>query len=525
MSTSSNTTSALTRRAFLASAAAAAAMPLIAPYLGLGASPAHAATAELPFGSALAAADAIRSKSISSVELTQIILDRIAAHNPKINAVVTVTAESALARAKEADAATAKGESWDAFHGVPIDIKDTFELEGVRTTAGAAFLSDYVGKYDAVGVARLKSAGAVITGKSNVPFLAGDVQTYNDVFGQTNNPWNVERTSGGSTGGGAAALAAGLTFLSFGSDIGGSIRTPSNFCGVFGHKPTLDLVPERGHIPPMPGGPSITNNLSVAGPLARSGEDLMAAMKVLGGPADEYATAYRWEMPAPRQSNLKDYRVGYVLDDPFCPVSPETKAVLEKALKAAEKAGCKLVEGWPEGIDPNAQMDAYTYILFAILDSAAPPDLVQHIKELAAAGDPTSVIRQRAFEDPSRALGMQLGVQKASRMKWQAYFQGVDVFLSPVTFIPAFPHDHSDQAARRLTTSLGDRSYMDILGWICHATYNGLPATSMPAGLTADNLPVGLQIAGAFLEDATPIDFATRLSKEIGGYTPPPGFT
>lgn len=515
--------SALSRRAFLASAAGAAVAPLLAPYLGLSAHPAMASS-DLAFDSATAAAEAIRSKAISSAELTQLLLDRIAKHNEKINAIVTLTADAALARAKEADAALARGESWGPFHGVPITIKDTFEVEGVLTTAGAPFLSNYIPKQDAVGVHRLKNAGGVILGKTNVPFMAGDVQTYNEVFGTTNNPWNVERTSGGSTGGGAAALAAGLTFLSYGSDIGGSIRTPSNFCGVFGHKPTLDVVPQAGHIPPPPGTPDPGQTLAVAGPLARSGEDLMTAMKVLGGPAGEFAVAYRWEMPAPRHDSLKDYRVGYVLDDPFCPTSSETKAVLESALKAAEKAGCTLVEGWPKGIDPKRQMENYLYILFAILDAAAPPELLERTKELAEQGDAFSIIRRRANTDPAKALGMQLMMQKGSRLQWQSYFNDVDVFLSPVTFTPAIKHDHSELATRTVPTESGERSYIDLLGWIAHATYNGLPATSMPAGLSSSGLPVGLQITGPFLEDGTTIDFATRLSKEVGGYKAPPGF-
>lgn len=517
--------SAMSRRAFLASATAAAAMPLVAPYLGLASRPAMAAAEELPFSTAGAAAEAIRSKSISSVELTQLMLDRIARHNEKINAIVTLTADAALARAKEADAALIKGENWGVFHGVPMTIKDTFEVEGVRTTAGAPFLSQYIPKQDAIGVSRLKDAGGVILGKTNVPFMAGDVQTYNEIFGTTNNPWDSERTSGGSTGGGAAALAAGLTFLSFGSDIGGSIRTPANFCGVFGHKPTLDLVPQKGHIPPPPGTPDPGQTLAVAGPLARSGEDLMAALKVLGGPAGEFAVAYRWDMPAPRHNALKDYRVGYVLDDPFCPTSSETRTVLENALQAAEKAGCTLVEGWPKGINPRRQMENYLYILFTILDAVAPPEVLERTKELAEQGDELSAIRRRANTDPTKAFGMQLMMQKGSRIQWQEYFSDVDVFLSPVTFTPAIEHDHSELATRTLPGDSGERSYIDLLGWIAHATYNGLPATSMPAGLSSGGLPVGLQVTGPFLEDGTTIDFATRLSKEVGGYQPPPDFT
>ena len=197
-------------------------------------------------------------------------LDRIEKLNPWINAIVTLTADAAMQRAKEADAALAKGEVWGPLHGVPCTIKDTFETVGVRTTAGAPFLKDYVPKQDAVAVARMRAAGMVLLGKTNTPLMAMDWQSYNDLFPTTNNPWDPGRTPGGSTGGGAAATAAGLGYLTPGSDIGGSIRIPAHFCGLFGHKPTYDVVPLRGHIPPLPGAMSALADLAVAGPLARS---------------------------------------------------------------------------------------------------------------------------------------------------------------------------------------------------------------------------------------------------------------
>src|SRR5882724_3068833 len=213
------------------------------------------AASELDFASALAAARAIRRGDVSSVELTTHLLGRIQQFNPKINAIVTLTAEAALERARAADEARARGEWWGPFHGVPCTVKDTFEVAGVTTTAGLPTLKSHVPARDAVVVARLRRAGAVVLGKTNVPPAAADWQSYNEVFGVSNNPWDLARTPGGSTGGGAAALAAGLTYLEPGSDLGGSIRVPAHFCGVYGHKPTLGVVPLRGHIPPPPGGP------------------------------------------------------------------------------------------------------------------------------------------------------------------------------------------------------------------------------------------------------------------------------
>ena len=301
---------------------------------------------DLDFASALAAARAIRRGEVSSVELTTRMLERIERFNPQLNAIVILTQNEALARARAADEARARDEWWGPFHGVPCTVKDTFETAGVRTTAGAPFLSHHVPAKDAAVVARLRAAGAVILGKTNVPLMAGDWQSYNAIFGTTNNPWDVTRTPGGSTGGGAAALAAGLTYLSVGSDIGGSIRVPAHFCGVYGHKPTLNVVPLRGHIPPPPGGPpSPPPSLPVAGPLARSASDLKAALEVLGGPDAEEATAYRWSLPPARGSRLSEYRMGVVLDDPLCPVSSDVGEVMAEAIEVLRNRRGGLAQG------------------------------------------------------------------------------------------------------------------------------------------------------------------------------------
>ena len=225
-------------------------------------------------------------------------------------------------------------------------------MAGVRTTAGSLALKNHIPKEDAVVVARLRAAGAVIVGLTNVPLMAGDVQTFNEVFGTTNNPWDLTRTPGGSTGGGAAALAAGLSFISIGSDIGGSIRTPAHFCGVYGHKPSLGVIPPRGHIPPPPGVPIPPSNLNVVGPLARSAADLKLVLEVLGGPDPEEAIAYSWSLPPARRTRLTDYRLGYVVDDPLCPISSDVKDVILKAIDALHEVGVHLEEGWPTDVDP-----------------------------------------------------------------------------------------------------------------------------------------------------------------------------
>jgi len=256
------------------------------------------------------------------------------------------------------------------LHGVPITIKDAFDIANVRTTAGA--FANNVSKSDAVAVARLRAAGAVILGHTNVPVMLTDWQSYNPIFGTTNNPWNLSRTPGGSSGGEVAALAAGLTYLSLGSDVGGSIRVPAHFCGVFGHKPSLNVVPLAGSVPPPSGAPPVPAAImSVAGPLARSAADLKLALELLGGSNPDESFAYRWSLPQARGTRLSDYRIGYVLDDPLCPVATDVKEVMVEAVDALRRAGARLVEGWPSGVNLSEQYDTYRYLLFSAA-AAAP---------------------------------------------------------------------------------------------------------------------------------------------------------
>jgi amidase len=511
----------LSRRAFLGGGVALAGAAL------LPARAARAAVADLDFASALDAARAIRTGQVASLELTTRVLARIAQHNSTLNAIVTLTADTALARARAADEARARGEWWGPFHGVPCTVKDTFEVAGVTTTAGSPTLKDHVPPRDAVVVARLKRAGAVILGKTNVPIFASDWQSYNAVFGQTNNPWDLTRTPGGSTGGGAAALAAGLTYLEPGSDLGGSIRIPASFCGVYGHKPTLDVVPMRGHIPPPPGIPATPpSTLPVAGPLARSAADLRAALEVLGGPDGEEARAYRWSLPPARGARLGDYRIGYVLDDPRCPVSPEVGDALAAAVEALRKAGARLEEGWPPGVKPDEQYDAYLTLLYAGFLPPPPEDQLDELRRLGA--NPDGSYRAKyalAVTAPYRYHQAAERRGRAARAIWQAYFRTHDAFLLPTAFVPAFPHDHTPNPFERvLATPTGRQPYLNLLFWVSFALLAGLPATTAPVGLARGGLPVGVQIVGPYLEDATPIDLAGRLADVVGGFRPPPGF-
>jgi amidase len=481
---------------------------------------------ELVFKSALEAARAIRRGEISSLELTELILERIDRYNPAINAVVLILKDETLSRARAADEAMARGKLWGPLHGVPCSVKDSIEIANVITTSGVPAFANHKPKKDADVVERLRGAGAIIIGHTNAPIMASDWQSYNAVYGTTNNPWDLSRTPGGSTGGGAAALAAGLSYLSLGSDIGGSIRIPSHFCGVYGHKPSLNIVPMRGHIPPLPGALLPPVDLPVIGPLARSAADLKLALQIIGGPDPSDAIAYSWVLPPSRGTRLSDYRIGYILDDPLCPITTEVKDVLLQVIKALRKNGANLEEGWPPRVNTSNQYNTYLYLLHSTYALELQDDQLEEIRALAAKKDGSYEAKVAwAWTAPHKHYQLANNARMTARSIWQDYFQTHDVFLLPTAFIPAFPHDQSEPFFnRQLDTLEGSRPYTDLLFWISFATMTGLPATTAPIGLTNDGLPVGIQIIGPYLEDATPIDFAGNLADIIGEFKPPEGY-
>jgi amidase len=521
-----NSLSFPTRRAILRAAAGLALAPLAASPVIAALKSKDTGHDELDFASALEAAKAVRQRKISSYELTQRMLTRIEKFNPKLNAVVNILHDQANSEARRADESQARGDLLGPLHGVPILVKDAFEIAGVPTTAGIDALVKYRPATDSEVVRRLRAAGAIILGNTNVPFGLNDWQSYNKIYGTTNNPWDMSRTPGGSSGGSTAALSAGLAYLSPGSDRTGSLRVPAHFCGVYGHKPSLNVVPLRGWMPSPSGSPQLPETLAVAGPLARSARDLMLAMQIMGGPDGNEALAYRWAMPAPRRKRLQDYRVGFVLDDPACPVDEPVRRCLAEAVGALGKAGVQLKEGWPAGIDPKAQYRTYLYLLYSIIGMLPPGVKLEDMKPLAlkADGSIASVFAQTLFDPHSRYLDY-VREQASARSAWKLAFRDIDVFLMPASFVLAFPHDHSEpQISRHLMTMAGPRPYLDLIFWNSFANLSGNPATTAPIGRSPQELPVGVQILGPYLEDATPIDFADKMATVVGGFVSPPGF-
>ncbi len=476
------------------------------------------------FGSAVDAAAAIASRKTSSTELTKHVFERIDKFQPKLNAFVYQMRDEAMAKARSVDEAVAAKRKLGPLAGVPVVIKESFGIAGRPCTWGIPALKDSKAPANSTPVRRLLDAGAVIVGATNVPLNLMDGQSYNDIYGTTNNPWDVTRTPGGSSGGTAAALAAGLGFLGMGSDIGGSIRAPAHCCGIFGHKPTLDLVPDRGHSPGgVPGNPGWSTMLGVSGRRVGRAEDLERALRVIGGPEPPDSAAYSWRLPAPRHERLSDFRVGYIIDDPFMPVSSEIKPALESAVRALEKGGAKLQQGWPKGFSLLDLYGTFAFLLSAFTFSVSPPEeqARQRAQFAANKNDPFAAGSLTDFATWQRQNLRRL----AFRAAWQKYFENVDAFLLPALPVPAFPHDHSPQATRVLKTPERQMPYLPgLTSYMSVSIITGCPATVAPAGKTASGLPVGIQILGPYLEDATPIRLAGLLARQNGGFTPPPGY-
>ncbi len=478
---------------------------------------------DLAYESARSIAAAIRDGKLKSRDHLEAMLDRIERLNGPLNAVVTLDAERARREADAADAALGGGAKLGPLHGVCMTIKDSFETQGMRTTSGAPELSGYVGETDAVPVARLREAGAVIVGKTNLPIYAGDAQSYNEVFGQTNNPWNVDRTPGGSSGGAAAALAAGFTPLELGSDIGGSIRGPAHTCGVTGHKPSFGIVPALGQIPGPPG--TLTQaDLAVAGPMARDVDDLELGLDVLAGPDAWHRVGYRLELPPPRHTDLRDYRIAVWLDEPSCPLDASVRTLLGETAKALESAGARVDYTARPEFEFDYAVRVFSDLIAAAMCGGYSREEIEKMAELASGDGPHALAAARSSQR-HRAWLSANERRLQMRQKWHAFFSEWDAVLLPTLSTGAIPHDQSEPARERTIRVNGEvRPYSDLTLWVGLTGVSYLPATVVPVGLTSEQLPVGVQIAGPFLEDRTTLDLARRLSELNGGFQRPPGY-
>ncbi len=462
---------------------------------------------------------ALNDGRIGAVELLDHLLDRQARLDGEINAVIERNADAARAAAREADARRGEGR---VLNGLPMTIKDTFEVEGFRATAGIPDLAGYRPARDADAVARLRAAGAVIYGKTNVPVAASDHQSYNPIHGLTRNPWNLERTVGGSSGGAAAALAAGFAPLELGSDIGGSIRIPAHFCGVWGHKPSYGIVPSRGHIPPMPGALA-PSPLAVCGPLARSAADLELALDVIAGGDG----TWRLELPRARAETLSDFRVA-VLTTGF-PVDPAYAAAIGAFADALEREGARVTRLSGPPAHMATAGDDYLRTLFAVIGAGLPPPELDAYAAAAAPHGADSLAGRinRAVRSSMAEFAGLMERQAQLIAAWNAWFADHDVLLCPVAMTRAFPHQTEDgygpaaQMNRELDLGGETRPYLENLFWPGIATLAHLPATVRPLPAQAQDLPAGVQIIGALHADRTTLAFARACDAVFGGFRAP----
>ncbi len=481
---------------------------------------------ERAFASATLLAGEIRDRRIGCLELLDFYLARAERYNPALNAVVAWQIDRARERARAADTALARGEVWGPLHGVPMTVKESFDLAGLPTTWGNPLWKDNIAADNAVLVDRLLGAGAVIYGKTNVPLLLSDLQTFNEVYGTTNNPWDKARGPGGSSGGEAAALAAGLSALGAGSDLAGSLRNPAHYCGIFAHKPSWGLIPTLGHSPSAAVTPT---DISVVGPLARHAEDLALAMRALAGPDLLQQAAWRIELPPPRHARLADFRVAICTQSPLCEIDASVAERFDAATAVLIRSGATVDEAAPPPCDAAEQHRLFMTLLRAATASRMRDEDFAAQQAIAATLSPEDTSSRASIARGATLYHRSWGVANEARTRlrhaWRDFFQRFDVLLAPIAATAAFPHDHNAERDRRVISVNGKRvRYEEQLFWAGLASLSYLPATAAPLGLTASGLPVGMQIIGAEGEDLTTIEFARLLAAEIGGFTPPPDY-
>jgi amidase len=452
----------------------------------------------LAFQSATDIAARIRKRELSAVECLAYFRQRVERFNPKLNAIVVFDWERAQARARQADHALARGELWGPLHGVPITIKESYDLKGHPTTWGNSSFKDWIAKEDDIALQRLESAGALVFGKTNVPLMLMDFQSYNEIYGTTNNPWDTTRAPGGSSGGAAAALAAGLTGLELGSDIGGSIRNPAHYCGVYGHKPTFKLVAATRAAPP---GNLTVIDLAVYGPLARSAEDLDVAMHFLAGPGKFDTPVWHPTLRKPSK-RLQDYRVVIWPMDARVTVAAEISARCQMVGDTLAKLGAVVSDSARPAIDTVRSTQIYRQLL-------------------DAATNPFSTLKHSEWQE--------LDNERAKlRLQWREFFKEWDIVIAPIAATSAFKHDHSAMQGRRIQidgpAGRIEAPYFQQIFWAGLVTVAYLPSTVFPTGVGSDGLPIGLQAIGNAYDDLITIDFARLLSREIGGFVPPPNY-
>lgn len=445
--------------------------------------------------------------------------------NPALNAVVATDFEAAQTLARDFDQRRARGENLGPLGGLPMTVKDSYDVDGLPAVCGDPSLSSREARTDdAEIVRRLKEAGAIIWGKTNTPLHAGDIQTYNEVYGVTNNPHDHARTPGGSSGGAAAALAAHLTPLEIGSDIGGSLRTPAHNCGVCALKPTYGIIPLKGHVPPPPGVEGPDPDLAVAGPMARNLEDLSLLLSIVAPEAAAHAAT----------TDLSDLRVAVWEERDFT-LGQDVARTLKTLADSAAHHGASVSPGSPE-IDGKHLVDVYQRLLMPIVTAALPPLVRASFKAgrvaarlTAKKGEMTLANTMISATQTPKELKQTQHDRAVMKEACTSFFQNFDVLIAPVTSVPAIPHNNKKEFySRRIDVDGKIVRYTTLFEWISLATACHLPSAVIPCGKSKDGLPIGLQFIGAEGNDRRVVDIAREFetllhsSDEFSGLAPRP---
>lgn len=468
----------------------------------------------------------LANRRVSSVELLDQAIARIDGLDKHINAVVVRDFDRARQAAIAADQALARGERRPLL-GLPMTVKESFNVAGLPTTWGIPAFKDWRPTEDALPVQRLKAAGAVIIGKTNVPVALADWQATNPIYGTTNNPYDIDRTPGGSSGGSAAALAAGYVALELGSDIGGSLRAPAHYCGVFAHKPTYGVIARRGHnFPRQPALPAYGDGLAVVGPMARSAQDIALMFALVAGPDEERdGIGWKLSLPQPRHRALRDFRVLLIDTHPLGATAESIRSALAQLADRLAKEGVPVARQSPLLPDLAEATRNYMRLLGPIMTNGRPPEFYEQMRGLAGtigANDQSlDAIYVRSANVGWREWEAANNVRTRLQHGWATLFKQFDIVLCPTMPTPAFKHDRAEAAARRLDVDGKSESYNSNFNWISFATSAQLPATIAPIGRSETGMPIGVQIIGPYLEDPTPIQFAQLIERAFGGFVPP----
>lgn len=487
---------------------------------------------DIVFATASQLAKMIRDKEVSAVEVLEAHLEQIDKHNSKINAIATLDAEKARKRAKQADEALARGENWGALHGVPITVKDIIETAGLLTTAGYPPLKNHIPTEDATAVARLKTAGAIVLAKTNTPRLGGDYQTNNPIFGKTNNPWNLNRTPGGSSGGSASAVAAGFSPLDLGSDIGGSIRLPAHYCGVYGFMPTDRRVSIAGHLPPLPGQPQYIRHMLRVGPLARSVEDLQLCFSLIAGADIRQPEIPSIPLDKPKDKKLSQLRIAWTYGYDFLPVSKDTYSCIQNLIDRLSGIGCYLEECNPTDLDWSEILAGYSalasYELFASASKLGvlPGIVTAIINEFYArtqtafkSGTPLVKKGNLAFPPSMKKYNTILSDRDRQIAKIEKFMARWDAWICPVSLSPAFPHCGFGKPIE--VDEVKFPYFLACGGYTMPLNFLGSPVVVIPIGKSKEGLPIGIQIVGKRWQDLNLLAIASEISKVVGEFSAP----